>query len=141
MNKRPSIQVHYLAALGVLPALYPAGVALADGAAPSESGAEAAIHGSFNTGEDINQMTLHYFVNYNIADGWYLSTAPIITANREAERSADTWTVPIGGGFGKLWRLGKLPVNTQVQAYWNAEKPRYGSDWTLRTQLQFLFPK
>ena len=28
--------------------------------------------------------------------------------------SNDRWTVPIGGGVGKLFKLGKLPVNTKV---------------------------
>ncbi len=47
------------------------------------------------------------------------------------------------GGFGKLWRVGKvrLPVNTQLQAFYNVDKPRGAADWTLRFQLQFLLPK
>ena len=43
------------------------------------------------------------FVNYNMADGWYLVSAPIITANWEAD-SDDRWTVPLGGGFGKIFK-------------------------------------
>jgi hypothetical protein len=27
------------------------------------------------------------------------------------------------------------------QAFYNVEKPENGADWTLRLQLQFLFPK
>ena len=42
----------------------------------------------------------------------------------------------------KLFRLGKLPVNTQLAAYSNVVKPRQGgADWQLRFQVQFLFPK
>jgi len=49
---------------------------------------------------------------------------------------------PIGGGLGKLFRLGKLPVNTQLAAYSNVVKPRQGgADWQLRFQVQFPFPK
>jgi hypothetical protein len=56
--------------------------------------------------------------------------------------SNDRWVVPIGGGIGKLFRLGKLPVNTQLTAYSNVVKPRQsGADWQLRFQVQFLFPK
>ncbi len=47
----------------------------------------------------------------------------------------------MGGGGGKLFRLGKLPVNTQLQAFYNVENPRSGADWQLRFQVQFLFPK
>ena len=46
----------------------------------------------------------------------------------------------MGGGVGKLFKLGKLPVNTQLQAYYNAERPKYASDWQLRFQIQFLLP-
>ena len=48
---------------------------------------------------------------------------------------------PVGGGVGRLFRLGKLPINTQVQAFDNIETPQYGPDWTLQLQVQFLFPK
>ena len=37
--------------------------------------------------------------------------------------------------------FGKQPLNGQVSAYYNAEKPDSGADWQLRLQLQFLFPK
>jgi hypothetical protein len=90
--------------------------------------------------KDVNQFLFQYFINYNLADGWYLSSAPIITANWKAD-SDDQWTVPFGGGLGKIFRIGKQPVNAQVQAFYNAVKPDNGADWTLRLQLQFLFPK
>jgi hypothetical protein len=92
--------------------------------------------------KDFNQFLVQPFLNYNFSHGWYLSSAPIITGNFSAS-SGNHWTVPVGGGGGKLWRVGKvgLPVNTQVQAFFNAERPRYGPDWQLRVQIQFLFPK
>lgn len=90
---------------------------------------------------DVNQMLIQYFINYNLPDGWYLTSSPVITANWEADND-NTWTVPFGGGFGRLFRIGKLPVNTQVQAFYNVEKPdKLGPDWTLRFQIQVLLPK
>ncbi len=89
---------------------------------------------------DVNQFLFQYFVNYNMADGWYLSSAPIITANWEAD-SGNQWTVPFGGGGGKIFKIGKQPINAQVQAFYNVETPDNGPDWSLRLQLQFLFPK
>jgi hypothetical protein len=91
--------------------------------------------------EDVNTFLLQPFVNYNLPKGWYLSSVPIITANWEADDSDDRWTVPVGGGFGKILRIGKLPVNFQLQAFYNVEKPEFGADWQLRFQVQFLFPK
>lgn len=89
----------------------------------------------------VNAMLLQPFVNYNLPDGWYLTSSPIITANWKADKAGDVWTLPLGGGIGKLFRLGKLPINAQVGAYGNVAKPEFGPDWQLRFQMQFLFPK
>jgi hypothetical protein len=89
--------------------------------------------------ESINFMSLQPFLNYNFEGGWYLTSSPILTANWEAD---DEWTVPVGGGFGRVFRVGEQPVNTQLQAFYNVVKPDdIGPEWTLRLQLQFLFPK
>ena len=90
--------------------------------------------------QDVNLFTWQYFINYNLSNGWYLTSAPIITANWEAD-SDNRWTVPFGGGFGKIFHVGKQPINAQAGAYYNVEKPDSGADWQLRLQLQFLFPK
>ena len=90
--------------------------------------------------QDVSAMLIQPFVNYNLPDGLYLVSAPIITANWEAS-SGDKWTVPVGGGVGKLFKLDKLPINTQLQAFYNVERPQLAADWQLRFQLQFLFPK
>lgn len=91
---------------------------------------------------DVNSFLLQYFVNYNFQNGVYLTTSPIITANWEAD-SDNRWTVPFGLGIGKLFMIGgKLPMNAQIHGYYNVEKPEVlGPDWTLRLQVQFLFPK
>ncbi|MBL8526252.1 MAG: hypothetical protein JNL68_01065 [Burkholderiales bacterium] len=49
--------------------------------------------------------------------------------------------VPLGGGVGKIFHIGKLPVNTQLSAYYNVVHPDDGANWQLRLQVQFLFPK
>jgi hypothetical protein len=70
-----------------------------------------------------------------------LNTAPVMTANWNASHQ-DMWTVPVGGGFGKIVKLGgKLPLNLQLTAYYNAITLGNGADWQLRFQLQFLLPK
>lgn len=87
-----------------------------------------------------NDLLIQYFVNYNFGNtGWYLTSAPIITADWEAS-PAQRWIVPIGGGAGKLVRLGKLPVNANVSAFYNAVQPDIGPQWSLRVQLAILLP-
>jgi hypothetical protein len=71
---------------------------------------------------DVNQMLIQPFVNYNLPEAWYLTTAPIITTNWE-ESGDDRWTVSIGAEVGKIVRLGKLPVNVRGSAYYNVVRP------------------
>lgn len=90
-------------------------------------------------GKQSSQFLLQPFLNYNFSHGWYVSSAPIMTANWST--GDNSWLVPVGGGFGKLQRIGKLPVNLSFQAFYNVEKPKFGPDWSTRIQVQFLFPK
>jgi hypothetical protein len=53
---------------------------------------------------------------------WYLALQPIITANWKAA-SDNVWTVPVGGGIGRIMRLKAQPVNITAQFYGNAAHP------------------
>jgi len=55
--------------------------------------------------------------------------------------SGQQWAVPLGGGVGKIFHLGKLPVNTQLSGYYNVLHPDNGANWRLRLQVQLMFPK
>jgi hypothetical protein len=87
-----------------------------------------------------NNGLIQPFVNYNFPEGFYLTTAPIWTVNWKAD-SGQQWTVPLGGGVGKIFHLGKLPVNTQISAYYNVAKPDFAANWQIRAQVQLMFPK
>jgi len=88
----------------------------------------------------VSQWLIQPFVNYNMSDGWYLVSAPIITANMMADNS-DRWTVPIGGGAGRLIRIDKVPVNFSLQGFYNVARPDAGPDWSIRFQIQLLLPQ
>jgi hypothetical protein len=47
----------------------------------------------------------------------------------------------IGGGVGRIMKLGFQPVNISASFYGNAVYPTGGSTWTMRLQLALLFPK
>jgi hypothetical protein len=89
-----------------------------------------------------NQALLQYFVNYNLPHGWYVGSQPVLTANWKAS-SSDTFLIPFGASVGKIFKLGKLPLNGQAGAYWNAVRPDTPSSptWQMRLQIAFLFPK
>jgi hypothetical protein len=89
---------------------------------------------------DVNAMTLQPFLNYNLPDGWYLTTAPLMTANWEANHD-NRWTVPVGGGIGRIFKIGDQSVNAQISAYYNVVTPEAtGPNWQLRAEWTFLFP-
>ena len=90
--------------------------------------------------EDVNFFTWQPIINYNLSNGWYLASVPIITANWEAD-SDQRWTVPIGAGVGKIFRIGKRPINMSGHVYYNAIKPDIVGDWTLRIQFQLMYPR
>ncbi len=89
---------------------------------------------------DVNQTLLQPFVSYNLPEGWNLSTGPVITANWSAA-SSQRWTVPIGGGFGRVFRIGNQAVSASLQAYYNAERPDFAPRWSLRATFSLLFPE
>jgi hypothetical protein len=90
-------------------------------------------------GTRYNTFLVQPFVNYNFGEGWYVGTSPIITANWLTAGS-DAWTLPVGGNVGRVVKLGgKLPVNLQIGAYYNALRPEFGPTWQLRTQVTFIF--
>jgi len=95
-------------------------------------------------GEDdrasVNQTLIEPFLNYNLDKGWYLISDIIITANWQAD-SSDRWTVPLGGGVGKLLKIGGQAINVRTEAYYNVEKPDSAPDWQWGFTVQFLFPK
>jgi hypothetical protein len=90
--------------------------------------------------DDVNQFLLQPFVSYNLDDGWYLTSNPVLTANWNAE-SGNRWTVPVGAGAGKLFSIGKQPINTRIEFYYNAERPKNAPDWAMKFTISFLFPK
>ena len=53
------------------------------------------------------------------------------------------WTMPVGGGSGKIIELGsELPLSLQLAAYCNVVTPQdFDADLRLRFQLQFSAPK
>lgn len=88
----------------------------------------------------INSMTLNSFLFYNMRRGWYFVSTPVITADWTASRPS-RWTVPVGGGVGRVFKLGTQPLNARAEFFNDVRTTSGGSDWQLQTQLQFLFIK
>ena len=84
-------------------------------------------------------------LKYNFPKGWYLTSSPNITANWN-NPTWRGWTVPIGAGVGRVFKLGQQPINASLSAYWHAHQAEIDGEQllgevTIRAQVQFLFPK
>jgi hypothetical protein len=87
----------------------------------------------------VNRLATQYFVNYNLSDGWYLTSSPIITTDWTAQ--GGKWTIPFGGGLGRVFEIGSQPMSASLGAYYNAIRPNDGSTWQLSFSLSFVFAK
>ena len=89
--------------------------------------------------EDVNLMTLRPLVNYNLANGWYLTSSPSIGANWKAD-AENRWLVPLGGGAGKVYQIGGFRMSSTLEFYYHVKAPAIGPDWQVRVQHSFLYP-
>jgi hypothetical protein len=92
---------------------------------------------------DINRLALVVIGVYQLADAWYLRTSPVIVGDWNAGSLRDMWTVPVGGGAGKVLRVGRVPVDLFVSAYWNAIRPATATSpgGTAQVQVAVLLPR
>jgi len=97
-----------------------------------------ALGGSPKDGTRYNQFYANPTINYNVGDGWFIASSPIITA--EWDRPGRKWSVPLGLGLGKAFRLPNgvpMVINQGIQYY--VLRPEGSGTWLLRTQVNFLF--
>ncbi|HXT06325.1 MAG TPA: hypothetical protein VN715_05245 [Roseiarcus sp.] len=48
--------------------------------------------------------------------------------------------MPLGGGGGRVFKLGDQPVNASLSGYYNVVRPDGAPNWQLRVSLALLFP-
>lgn len=96
--------------------------------------------GNPRPGAPMNRMAVQLFAVRNFDDGWYASYSPIITADWTATER-DRWTVPVGAEIGRVFEAGGQAMAVSAGAYYNAIRPRDGSDWQARIGLSLIFPK
>lgn len=87
-----------------------------------------------------SQRERHDVAQLQPAQGLVFDHEPLITANWEASDNK-RWTLPIGGGIGRIFKIGRQPINANLTAYYNVVTPHdTGANWQLRAQWTFLFP-
>lgn len=88
--------------------------------------------------EDVSQMIIQPTVYYNFSQGWYLLSDLQMVANWRSN-TEQRWTVPIGAGVGKLFKLGNNAINSRLEAYYNPVTPDAGPTWSLNFSVEYIF--
>jgi hypothetical protein len=89
----------------------------------------------------VNQLQLEPLFSYNLPRGWYLTSNPTIVADWTLATS-ERWFLPVGGGAGRSFNIGKQAVDSNLTLYWNAVRPanQLSPRWQLNLEFTFLFP-
>lgn len=88
----------------------------------------------------VNEMTLQYFVNYNFNKGWFVASSPINEFSWNTNFD-NRFLIPLGGGGGRVFPIGKQPVSVFLGGYYNVARPVGNPDWQVIFTFTLLFPK
>jgi hypothetical protein len=87
---------------------------------------------------NVTSSLVQPFVNYNLKDGWALSTAPIMTVN--STLPGTKWTVPVGGGIARTFKFNDQLMSVGVLYYTNVVRAVGSPQTTLRVSWSLLWP-
>jgi hypothetical protein len=96
--------------------------------------------GGVDERQDVDAMTLQYFVNYNFDHGWFLTSSPINSFNWRSNMD-NRCLIPLGGGGGRVFAIGKQPVSMFLGGYYDVQRPLGQPDWQIIYTCTLLFPK
>lgn len=89
-------------------------------------------------GETINEFSFQYQAVYMLPKDWFLISNWEIDADWEA-LGDDRWTVPVGAGFGKQFKIGKSQFQAYGQLGYNVVAPDEASTWRGIVALTYVF--
>jgi hypothetical protein len=88
--------------------------------------------------DSVSKLNLQPFITKHFEGGWYAGSQDIPwTYNFET----DNWTMPLGPKVGRVFHIGKQPVNAFGAAYYSPLNDGASPKWTARVGLTFLFPE
>jgi len=88
----------------------------------------------------VSLLQLQPSLSYILGHGWFLVCGPLIAADW-TEPAGQAWTVPLGGGVGRVFAVGSQKINLQLEGYANVVHPDDGPDKLILLTGTFLFPR
>lgn len=89
---------------------------------------------------DVNELTLQYYLTYDVAENWFLRSVSTLQADWEAA-SGDQWTIPLGLGLGWETEVQGVDLGISVQGFGFASKPEGEPDWKIEFEVEVKVPK
>jgi hypothetical protein len=87
----------------------------------------------------VNQLFGKPYFIYAVTEKWNLIYVPLGLSHSWKSPQGDDWTVPIGGGVRRLFKMQDKTMGLQFQAFdYVARKPT-DPEWELRCTIEFLF--
>ena len=84
---------------------------------------------------DTNQTDIQYVIRRNLGKGWSIGMGPTVTIDWEAD-SDNRYTVPVGLGLTKTFRIGNTPIKARIEPQWTLVSPDdFGEEWNIRIQF------
>jgi hypothetical protein len=90
--------------------------------------------------ERVSLLQIQPTLTYILRHGWFVLSGPLISADWTGA-NGQKWTLPLGGGVGRVFSVGKQKVNLQLEAYANAVRPDDGAESLVLLTGTFLFPR
>lgn len=78
--------------------------------------------------------------SYNLPRDWYLTSQPTITADW-TQSPSERWFLPVGGGVGRTFSIGKQAIDSNLAFYWNGVRPVDTPKWQLAVQFTLFYSK
>jgi hypothetical protein len=86
---------------------------------------------------DVNVLLMRPLATVNLPRGWFITSKPNISANWEAPED-QRWLVALGGGGGKVFRVGNLGISLEAEFFGYPVRPDTGPTWSARFDLKLL---
>ena len=84
----------------------------------------------------------YHFSNFLGQKGWYARWTDVLQSYDWKQGGSHTAAIPVGGALGKVFNIGKMPVNVFFGGQYNAAyRGSVNSRWTLKLNVTLLFPE
>ena len=96
-----------------------------------------------HTRDDVSLTQIDVLLSYTFPSDWYVQTFPNMSYDWRAAHG-EGWTIPVGADVGKTFKVRMLGIRAdgvglQIGAYYNVKRPSGTAEWTLQTQISWVY--